>query len=229
MDKIASKLQYLKGILKGMELNGAEKNIIIEEIIDILELFYENIFEIDTIESSYKDLNINIKDSFSFEKKSNLKKMHNKESKNAEKSSYVLNASNEINDRSDFDSKLTKIINQKIKNDESLQSNSMINKVLQDENDKTFLEKICKHCGTYIKAEFSSYEYNKVKIQCPKCKHFILPDDGFIYGTYPKDYKVSEKKDINFVELEENINSADLDTFESLKNNFININYGDSV
>ncbi len=153
MDKIASKLDYLKGLLKGMELNGTKKNVIVEEIIEILDLMNKELAtkESDTSLPFIQNRNMDY-DYF------NDKTMRRSDFK-------------QPNDTAD------------VWYDESISIARQPEHSVYKNNQKVVLEKICKHCGTYIRAEFSLDEYEKVKIQCPKCKHFMLPE-GFTQDVY---------------------------------------------
>ncbi len=146
MDKIASKLDYLKGLLKGMELNGAKKNVIVEEIIEILDLMNKELLARE-FEPSLPFIQNKSGDYDYF----NDKTMRRSDFRQA-------------NDTAD------------IWYDESINMARQAEHSVYKNSQKVVVEKICKHCGTYIRAEFSLDEYEKVKIQCPKCKHFMLPE-----------------------------------------------------
>lgn len=189
MDRIPSKLDFLRGLLKGMELNGSKKNVIIEEIIEILELLYE---EINFCREDCEREELEVEDA----------------------------AGEEFQQADDFEDKTMKRTDFKtpagmadVWFDESLTVAKRPEKPagagtsVPVYNAKTVMEKICKHCGTYIRAEFSFDESKRVKIQCPKCKHFILPEDGSSYESLKEHAfnwdDLEERKESGFVFEEE--------------------------
>ncbi len=147
MEKIASKLNYLKGLLKGVEINGGKKNIIMEEIVEILDLMSKEMMERRREDALPLSVNKAVDERY------NDKTMR----------------------RSDFTPSMD---SGDIWYDESLGAAKYPEaSVYRPRNQKILLEKLCKHCGTFVRAEFGAEEYERVRIQCPKCKHFILPDE----------------------------------------------------
>ncbi len=75
----------------------------------------------------------------------------------------------------------------------------------QEKSHKTRVERICKHCGAYIVAEYNVDEIEKIRIQCPKCKHFLLPETnldsnskGYKYDKFfPEDVKKLDEDELN--------------------------------
>ncbi len=218
MEQIASKLNYLKGLLKGVEINGGKKNIIIEEIIAILELMNKEMIELRREESLPLYLN----------KKVDCDYYNDKTMR-----------------RSDFTSSMD---SGDIWYDESLSFGKYPEPVsYRPNNKKILLEKLCKHCGTFVRAEFSAHEYERVKIQCPKCKHFILPDQkNFSWDdksvrddeSFDNEYsfkdliqeasreltqkKTNEKKDFSIAKVEDEILFNEFDIERDIENPYEN-------
>ncbi len=179
MDKIASKLQYLKGLVKGMELNGIKNNPILDEIIDVLDLIYE-------------ELKSGNRNNFSYTLSDEQNDYNDYREETMQRGNYYKQS--EMADVW-YDGSLS--VNQHAKNPiYGKKSNKD-----ESSDEKVLLEKICKHCGTYIKAEFSPEEYSRVKIQCPRCKHFIL----------------TEETVFSWDEVPDSDTENSLETFESLK------------
>lgn len=185
MDRIPSKLDFLRGLLKGMELNGSKKNVIIEEIIEILELLYEEIhFCREDCEREELEVEEAAGEGFPQADDFEDKTMKRTDFKTPAGMADVW-----------FDESLTVA-----KRPEKPAGAGTSVPVY---NAKTVMEKICKHCGTYIRAEFSFDESKRVKIQCPKCKHFILPEDTSPYESLKEHAfnwdDLEERKESGFV------------------------------
>ncbi len=186
MDKIASKLQYLKGFVKGMEINGSKNDPILNELIDILELIY---LELEDRKDHFSD--------------------------------YTMQ-------RSDF-SDPSVMPDVWYDNDKNIDINSKTplysDTVNREEN--ILFEKLCKHCGTYIKAEFSPEEYKRVKIRCPRCRHYILTEETVFnweneepletFESIKEDLKTTLDLDSHINELQDIEESLDLEKSEIQK------------
>lgn len=168
MKKVEAKVEYLKGLVDGAALRGAEKDAVIAGIIDALDLIAAELDELSTKgKTSAYPLDF-------------LEK-----TQNASALSDLSNINHIPNEASDYQAGAFSYTyggrapsgHADLWYDDSVNVQQRPKTPLYDDKQTIRMERICRHCGTYVYAEFSPEERDRVRIQCPKCKHFLLPED----------------------------------------------------
>lgn len=156
MKKISNKVQYIKGLADGLEIKGDRRNVIVTEILEVLDMISQAMEDMEAIVEEQTEHIYTLMNGESFDKENYDFPMINNQTKK------TVGANADVwYDDSVVDKKASKT--------------PLYKKTDKNIPDKIKVEKICRHCGTYIVAEYNSDESDRVRLQCPKCKHFLMP------------------------------------------------------
>lgn len=176
MDNVNAKLQYLKGMANGITILDGDKFLLVDEIISTLEVMVKESAKI--TESMQRE--IEQLQSLGFDMK------NSSGNRGAAHKRSFYDAYDDITAPFPYRSH-SKAAD--VWHDESLNVKNFLNTqgLAAKDSQNIKVERICKHCGSYVSCDIAADEMDHARIQCPKCKRFLLPFDSNGIDALPTD------------------------------------------
>lgn len=163
MENINAKVQYLKGMANGINMLDGDKFLLVEEIINTLEVMAEESArisermqkEIEKLQS----LEFDVRDGYAGR---TISRPTNYDYFDDITAPFPYKSQTKTAD---------------VWYDDSLSDRNYLKPqaIAPVEKENLKIERICKHCGSYVTCDVAGEELGSMRIQCPKCKRFLLP------------------------------------------------------